>query len=57
LTETQAGLSCDFEDVEAVKEAMRYYFKQKLDGLGFSSKGIEAYSRLNLTRKLAELLG
>jgi glycosyltransferase involved in cell wall biosynthesis len=57
LNETQAGITCDFEDVEAVKEAMRYYFKQKLDGLGFSSKGIEAYSRLNLTRKLAELLG
>ncbi len=57
LTETQAGITCDFEDVEAVKEAIIYYFKQKQAGLCISSKGIEAYSRLNLTRKLAELLG
>ncbi|MFA6922837.1 MAG: glycosyltransferase family 4 protein [Bacteroidales bacterium] len=57
LKETNSGLISDFNDVEILKKnIMEFYNKYKENKLVSENKGIEKYSRLELTKKLAVVL-
>jgi len=57
LAETQAGLLADFGDVSTMKEHIRSLYNDYVCGsVSTKSKGIELYSRKELTGKLAKLL-
>ena len=57
LAETQAGLLAGFGDVSAMKDHIRSLYNDYVNGSGSTtSKGIEQYSRKELTGKLAILL-
>ena len=57
LAETQAGLLAGFGDVSAMKDHIRSLYNDYVGGSGSTkSKGIEQYSRKELTGKLAKLL-
>ncbi|WP_419211184.1 glycosyltransferase family 4 protein [Maribacter sp. X9] len=57
ITETKAGAIFEYEDTIALKNLLLSWFeKYRNADLSVSSKGIEQYSRRELTRKLAELI-
>ena len=57
LEETKAGLISGFHDVEKMKENILAFYKQFKTGTLFAgNQDIEAYSRKELTRKLAEVM-
>ena len=57
LGETNAGSIFDFEDKEGIKnEILKHYRHFQTKDLSFESKGIEKYSRKNLSDKLDQLI-
>jgi glycosyltransferase involved in cell wall biosynthesis len=57
LKETTSGKMVDFDDIDALKNVIRQYYKEfKLGKLTVKSQNIEQYHRRNLTGSLAKLL-
>jgi glycosyltransferase involved in cell wall biosynthesis len=57
IRSTKSGTIIDFDNKKKLKEVITAYYNQfKSGGLHGNTTGIEAYSRLNLTSKLATLL-
>ena len=57
IQETNAGIICDFKDKEKMKiEIMKLYQQFKNHLLFIQSRGIELYSRKELTKQLADIM-
>lgn len=57
ITETNAGVLVDFDDVAAIKtQLLKMYAAFKGEGLYVNSKNIEQYHRKNITKKLSQII-
>ena len=57
LKETQTGLLAGFQDVDRMKKNILHFYRQFKDGnLNVLGRGIEKFSRRELTRELSKVL-
>jgi glycosyltransferase involved in cell wall biosynthesis len=57
LEETQGGVTCDFQNLEKLKSLILTYYQQYKSGeLRVESDGYQQFSRMNMSRKLAEVM-
>lgn len=56
ILNTKAGAICEYDDVNAIKNALSSFFSDFKNGKFPASQSVEAYSRMNLTKQLVELM-
>ena len=56
LQRTQAGVLHDPNDLSGIKASLLQYYRAYQSGEDFTTQGVEAYSRRNLTQTLSEIL-
>jgi hypothetical protein len=57
LSDTNTGLTCDYDDLSGIKNAIRSFFVDyKAGKLTVDGQNIEQYARKNLTAKMAKVL-
>ena len=58
ISETNAGITLDFNDFDGMKTVLKNYFKRYLENkLKVQSSGIEQFSRKNLAKRFISLAG